>query len=204
MSAHERLQALRRKEAELAQELSSTVRLMDKDGDEAEIPALDNLKVASPCNANWADMIGDERVRHCGQCDKKVFNLSAMTRREAAGVLAAHETPCVRFYQRADGTLMTSDCPVGQKKKRVRLSVLSACAAVATGAAAFMNLDRESQCPTNRVPMERVPVGLQEAEPRDLMGQNQAPLRPFMGAAAAQQPPLQNPRMGKPVMVERK
>jgi len=193
VSADSRLQALRRKEAELAQDLASTVRLLDKDADEIAIPALDSLKVASPCDASWADMVGDDRVRHCGQCDKKVFNLSAMTRREAASVLAEEAAPCVRFYQRADGTLMTSDCPVGRKKKRVRLSVLSACAAVATGAAAFMSLDRETKCP-----MERVPVGLHESEPRDLMGQSQAPLRVFQGAAVVHQP-----RMGKP-MVERK
>ena len=196
MSAQERLRALRRKETELAQDLASTVRLLEKDADEFAIPALDNLKTASPCNTSWADMVGDERVRHCGQCDKKVFNLSAMTRREAAAVLAEEAAPCVRFYQRADGTLMTTDCPVGQKKKRVRLSVLSACAAVATGAAAFMSLDRESQCP-----MERVPAGLHESEPRDLMGQTHEPVRVFQGAALPALPG--SPRMGKP-MVERR
>jgi hypothetical protein len=192
MSAQDRLRALRRKESELAQELASTVRLMDERyvGD-MNMGALDNLKVASPCNANWADMVGDERVRHCGLCDKKVFNLSAMTRREAAAVLAAHEPPCVRFYQRADGTLMTTDCPVGQKKKRVRLSVLSACAAVAAGTAAVLNLGGQSSCP-----MAPAPAQLEEAPARDLEVHEPAPPRPFMGAAL--------PIMGGPALAPRK
>src|SRR5437016_2760368 len=31
----------------------------------ASLPILDNVRVASPCKAAWADMVGDDRVRHC-------------------------------------------------------------------------------------------------------------------------------------------
>jgi len=34
-------------------------------------------------------MVGDDRVRACGGCDRPVFNLSAMSREEAERVLAA-------------------------------------------------------------------------------------------------------------------
>jgi hypothetical protein len=87
---------------------------------------LDGLRIASPCNASWDAMTGDDRVRFCGECQKNVYNLSAMTREEAEALLAEREeTPCVRFYQRADGTVITSDCPVGVRRRR-RRNVLAA------------------------------------------------------------------------------
>ena len=78
----------------------------------ANVIALHRLQIASPCTASWEQMAGDERVRHCGGCDKNVFNLSAMPEAEAASLLAEQRAGgvCVRFYRRADGTVMTSDC----------------------------------------------------------------------------------------------
>ena len=62
-------------------------------------------------------MDGDERVRFCRECNRNVYNLSAMTEREAQRVVAEREGRlCVRFYQRRDGTVLTSDCPVGAKR----------------------------------------------------------------------------------------
>ncbi len=45
--------------------------------------SLRNVKVASPCSADWDRMIGDERARFCGQCELNVYNLSAMSTLEA-------------------------------------------------------------------------------------------------------------------------
>ena len=79
---------------------------------------LSNLRVASPCKERWADMTGDEQVRLCSGCDRQVYNLSEMTRDEAEAVLAARGIkPCVRFYQRADGTVMTKDCPTRPRRR---------------------------------------------------------------------------------------
>lgn len=101
-------------------------------------PSLENLRVASPCKANWDAMTGDDRVRFCDQCQKNVYDLSAMTRDEAERLLAEREgSMCVRLYKRADGTVITSDCPVGVRKKRVRLAVISTAAAAASAVAAF-------------------------------------------------------------------
>lgn len=73
--------------------------------------SLQRIDIATPCMASWDDMQGDERVRHCKDCNKNVFNLSAMPEVEAAQLLAANTGDlCVRFYQRRDGTVMTSDC----------------------------------------------------------------------------------------------
>ncbi|HEX5707641.1 MAG TPA: hypothetical protein VFX96_10120 [Pyrinomonadaceae bacterium] len=84
---------------------------------------LDNLKVAAPCAADWSEMTGDERVRFCGSCELNVYNLSGMTRAEAEGLIANTEGRlCVRFFRRADGTILTENCPVGLRALKRRVS----------------------------------------------------------------------------------
>jgi hypothetical protein len=85
------------------------------------LPVLDDVRVASPCSESWSEMSGDDRKRFCGKCEKNVYDLSAMTRREAEVFLAMQEgSVCVRFYRRFDGTILTSDCPDGVKRRRRR------------------------------------------------------------------------------------
>jgi len=87
----------------------------------SEIPLLQNVRVASPCNASWDDMlsIDGDRVRFCELCEKRVYNLSAMGQAEAEGLLRGNEGHlCVRYYRRHDGTILTSDCPVGLRAAR--------------------------------------------------------------------------------------
>jgi Carboxypeptidase regulatory-like domain len=75
---------------------------------------LENVRVAGPCPASWEKMNGDDRVRHCAECKLNVYNLSDMTRQEAEHFIAGHEGRlCIRFYRRADGTIITRDCPKG-------------------------------------------------------------------------------------------
>jgi hypothetical protein len=83
---------------------------------------LDDIRVATPCNADWDDMSGDERVRFCGKCEKNVYNLSAMSRLEAEALVRDNEggRRCVRFFQRPDGTVLTQDCPVGVRNAQWR------------------------------------------------------------------------------------
>jgi hypothetical protein len=68
-------------------------------------------------------MRGDERVRFCDQCSMNVYNFSEMTRREAEVLLTRTEGRlCVRFYRRADGTILTNNCPVGLRAIKRRVS----------------------------------------------------------------------------------
>ena len=93
---------------------------------------LEGLRVAAPCTAEWEKMSGDERTRYCDRCSLHVYNLSGMTRREAEALVVSTEGRlCVRFYRRADGTILTRNCPVGllalkRRAARVAGSVLSA------------------------------------------------------------------------------
>ncbi len=83
---------------------------------------LDQLHIASPCHVSWQDMTGDGRVRFCSECQRNVYNLSGMSRREGEALLRNTEGRlCVAYYQRADGTILTADCPVGLRALKKRL-----------------------------------------------------------------------------------
>jgi hypothetical protein len=85
---------------------------------------LDDIRVATPCRADWERMQPRDAsgaVRHCQSCHKNVYNLSLMSSYEATALIERHEgNLCVRFARRADGTLVTGDCPVGAAMKRRR------------------------------------------------------------------------------------
>jgi hypothetical protein len=84
-------------------------------------PPLGNIRIAAPCNAEWKWMYGNDRVRFCGQCSQNVFNLSEMTTEEAEDLIRRTDGRlCVRFYRRKDGTILTSNCPVGLQAIRHR------------------------------------------------------------------------------------
>jgi hypothetical protein len=90
------------------------------------------LRIAAPCSANWDNMLGTERVRHCPECQLDVYNFSAMTQIEINEIVAARTVRlCARFYQRADGTMLTENCPVGFRGGLLRASHIAAAALAA-------------------------------------------------------------------------
>lgn len=56
-------------------------------------------------------MAGDDVVRHCERCKKDVYDLSAMRTAEAEALLGRDGEACVRLRRRADGRVVTADCP---------------------------------------------------------------------------------------------
>jgi hypothetical protein len=118
--------------ARVVEELSKVRTGLDGGGQYKPGFDLPNLRIGFKCKQRWEDMTGDDRVRACNGCERPVFNLSEMTREEAEAVLATRGlTPCVRFYRRPDGTVMTSDCPTGTRP-RVRLAVVASSFAAGT------------------------------------------------------------------------
>ncbi|HWD39170.1 MAG TPA: hypothetical protein VG944_10005 [Fimbriimonas sp.] len=98
-----------------------------------DFTSLEQIKIASPCPADWGAMHGDDQVRHCSQCDRKVYNLSELTRHEAMTLLLRNEGHvCVRFYRREDGKVMTRDCGKAVKKRK-RVAAWLTAAACAIG-----------------------------------------------------------------------
>jgi hypothetical protein len=68
-------------------------------------------------------MRGDERVRFCDHCQLNVFNISELSRSEAQSLIASAEGRlCARLFRRADGTILTNDCPVGLRALRMRVT----------------------------------------------------------------------------------
>ena len=99
---------------------------------------LDQLSIPVPCSADWELMTGDGRARFCSHCAKNVYDLSAMTRREAEALIASKEGKlCGRVFRRPDGSVLTSDCHEGS---RIRVRRLSKAAVAALSAMLAVNV----------------------------------------------------------------
>jgi hypothetical protein len=126
--------ALAAEVAQKTRELEESRRLLEHAQERARLPVLDQIRVASPCTASWNEMTGDDRTRHCGACQKSVYNLSDMTRAEAeALIIERNGELCVRYYQRADGTILLADCTVGVQRVRDRWRTTARAAALVAG-----------------------------------------------------------------------
>lgn len=97
--------------------------------------ALSDLRTAFNCPAKWSSMHGDDRVRHCTHCKLNVYNISAMSREEAVNLLEENgEKICVRFYQRADGAILTQPCGRARKVAfRWQMAAISLISALGIG-----------------------------------------------------------------------
>jgi hypothetical protein len=88
---------------------------------------LGSIRIATPCQASWEGMAGDERVRHCTLCSLNVYNFAEMTRDEVRDLLVRTEgRVCAQLYRRADGTLLTRDCRTALRALRRRASRVAA------------------------------------------------------------------------------
>jgi hypothetical protein len=139
---------LKARETELSADAEKVRAQLERMRGRRALPLLDQVRVASPCNASWDDMTGDDRVRFCGKCEKNVFNISAMPREDAEQLLRERVGGelCVRFYQRTDGTVLTEDCPVGVRKKRRRQIAFAVAGAGAMAAAGAQLFASGSKC----------------------------------------------------------
>jgi hypothetical protein len=197
---------------------------------EDESFALDDIQIAAPCPAEWDDMVGSDKVRFCASCQKNVFNLSGMRRDEAIDLMRATEGRiCVRFFRRADGTVLTDDCPVGvalllRRAKRatlaaaaVSLGAVAAMLAMAGGlfggaatkracariAEAQVQLEDDIAAIEEELPPNA--AGPEEpVAPVELLGDPQPPPPPQMGTPPPPREvkggPVLRPRMGKPAL----
>jgi hypothetical protein len=168
---------------------------------------LENLRIATPCQADWNEMKGDDTVRFCGRCEKNVYNLSAMTREAGEALVREKEgRMCVRLYQRSDGTVLTNDCPVGVRRERLRARIWARVSGMATSAALLVGLwsgrARADLAIDGKKPTAQQPTTPPQPPHPPMMGGIAAPPPrpvPLMGKIAM--PPVQ-PKGNKPVMGE--
>ena len=95
---------------------------------------LDAIEIKIPCQASWAEMAGDERMRFCKLCRLHVYNLAEMTRKEAeALVVGSTGRVCVQLYRRPDGTVLTRSCRAARRIRRLAAMAASLVAAAVVG-----------------------------------------------------------------------
>jgi hypothetical protein len=125
------------------------------------LPTLDRAKIASPCDAAWSNMAGDDKTRRCRRCSQSVHNAEAMTREELEKLA---QDACVRLFRRADGTVLTRDCPESARRRwrRMGLALLVTGATTAALAAQAltptlgrMRMPLPDECPSRRTPGHR-------------------------------------------------
>jgi hypothetical protein len=105
------------------------------------VASLDELRIATPCHADWDEMTGDERVRFCARCEKSVYNISAMPRAEAEAFIRRRDgRVCIRLYRRRDGTVITGDCPDGTRRQRLTGRVWASLSGLASSLALLVGL----------------------------------------------------------------
>ena len=119
---------------------------------------LDHLKIASPCRSDWNEMLGDDRKRYCSECKLNVYNLSDMSRSEAESLLINSEGRlCVRYYRRADGTVLTKDCPVGWRALKTKtVRIVTSFASLIVGILAGVFAVRTTETMISILPMGEV------------------------------------------------
>jgi hypothetical protein len=119
-------------------ERDEAARLLDEANARLRLPVLDNIRIAAPCKEDWSKMQGDDRVRHCTKCDQDVFNLSALTREQAESLIRDKRGElCARYFKRKDGTVITQDCPIGQRTRRRTTMIAAGALASLTAGAAY-------------------------------------------------------------------
>ena len=130
--------------------------------------SFENIKIASPCKADWNEMTGDERARFCSLCQHHVYNFSSMTGHEIAELIKEREgkRTCVRFYRRKDGTMMTKDCPVGYQQRRRR--AIGTLAAMALGGFGWWAIGKKQEEQVDHRVMGLMVMGEAVAHPENV------------------------------------
>lgn len=163
------------------------------------LPVLGEVKVASPCHADWNLMTGDDQSRFCGKCSKNVYNLSAMTTEQAEKLIREKEGDlCVRYYQRADGTVMTADCPVGVRRKRVSAVAIFAGLGIAAG---FSQNAYQNNVALDETEVSDMRMGKMDAF--DGVMAEQEPIIATMGAVSEKEPEVEQTDLLEPNAVEK-
>lgn len=93
---------------------------------------IETYKMASRCTAKCTEAEGKQQVSFCEQCHLFTYDFSKMEQAEADELIFKQENkrnPIL--YKRQDGRFLTSDCPIGAKKKRnARIAIIGSTLAV--------------------------------------------------------------------------
>jgi carboxypeptidase family protein len=114
-------------------------------------------------------MSGDDRIRHCPECNLNVYNFSQMNDADVERIIATHEGRlCARFYRRPDGTILTQNCPAGFRATLRRATRVAAAAftAVMTAAPALSGaVQGKRSIPLLQIQSAQVGLALEVVDP---------------------------------------
>jgi hypothetical protein len=130
---------------------------------------LEDIRIASPCPALWSEMNGNDRVRNCNICGKNVFNISKMTRAEAKTLINKEKQFCARIFVRKDGSVMTSDCPVGLRSiHKLVVKRLTAIVALVIGLIGTITVAMDQRL-SNAIAEKMIPQSLIDASTEQMV-----------------------------------
>lgn len=161
--------------------------------------AFENIRVASPCSANWSEMAGDERARFCSLCKQHVYNFSTMSGHEIAELIKQREgqKTCVRFYRRKDGTILTRDCPVGfRNQRRKTVGAFAAMASLVAGGFGWMMLNSSQETTRGRMMGQMVMGDMVAPEDIDIVDDGPVIMGEMMIPEEIDSDPVQDAKTG--------
>lgn len=113
-------------------------------------------------------MTGNETVRHCDSCKLNVYSTDAMTKRDLEDLIFRTEgRTCLRLHRRADGTVLTKDCPVGLRgyqKRAARFAGATLAAIIGLFGVSFGQKDDKKAIDASKVKIERTLIANQNNE----------------------------------------
>lgn len=84
---------------------------------------LDSVDVPVPCDKSWDEMIGGDVSRLCLHCEKDIYNISAMTKKEAKKLLfQSKEKVCIRLERETNGRVKTLKKQLHQITRQIPLA----------------------------------------------------------------------------------
>lgn len=110
------------------------------------LPVLSSLRLVRGCDVAWETMVGSARVRHCGICDREVYDLTAMDADEVEAFLAARRDalPCLRLHRRFDGRVQAGPC--ARPRKLGRAIAVATALGLAALAGFLVPIHEEDSC----------------------------------------------------------
>jgi hypothetical protein len=81
-----------------------------------------DFRPATPCASQWDSMTGSGRIKFCQQCKLQVYDFATTEMPEAKEMIFKQEgKENFLLFKRKDSKFLTSDCPVGVKRKQTML-----------------------------------------------------------------------------------
>ena len=124
-----------------------------------------SFRITSSCEEDWDAMTPRDAGRHCGSCDRQVYELHTLTRGAAEALVrklhAADGRVCARIAVDADGAPLFAPTPGAMRHMPLALALTAALVAGCADAGSG-----EAKPAAVMVPLRSAPLGI-DAGPRD-------------------------------------